>query len=181
MSELANLVMSILFYESDSLKISDLEVLTKQNQNDLKNALDEVASFYNTPNSSLVLLNHDNNYQLVLSGQARDLITECDIKEREGELSRPALETLCCIIYLGSATKSQIDYIRGVQSSYMIRVLVSRGLIARSAKVGRDNIYIPTVETLRFLGLNNITDMPDYEKIHNDLSVSLQNIAQIEE
>ena len=34
MSELANLVMAILFYESDSLKISDLELLTKQNQND---------------------------------------------------------------------------------------------------------------------------------------------------
>jgi len=97
-----------------------------------------------------------------------------DAKEREGELSRAALETIACILYLGTATKSQIDYIRGVQSSYMLRTLAARGLIARSGKSGRDTYYISTVETLRFMGINRPEEMPDYEKI----SVEFKNAIQ---
>ncbi len=181
MSDLANTILGILFYESEALSLSDiLSLLNNENEDSVISALKEIEDFFNKDNSSLNLLNHNNHYQIIVSGTARDLILTRDNKEREGELSRPALETLCSIIYLGGATKSQIDYIRGVQSSYMLRVLVSRGLVARSGKIGRDNIYIPTVETLRFLGISSIDQMPDYKKVHDDLKNSLKNSLQLE-
>ncbi len=148
-------------------------------EENIKNALDEIISNYNTQDSSINLLVHNDSYQFVLTGHARELVLEQDKKEREGELSRAALETLSTIIYLGKASKNEVDYIRGVQSSYMLRVLLSRGLIARSnantAHTTRGTVYIPTIETLRYMGLSQIEDMPDYEKIHNDLSAAANN------
>ena len=181
MNNLTNTILGILFYESEPLSFTEIKTLVNANDDEIKSALLEIGEMFNSTNSSLNLLVHNDNYQIVVAGKARDLILARDNKEREGELSRAALETLCSIIYLGGATKNQIDYIRGVQSSYMLRVLVSRGLIARSGKIGRDHIYLPTIETLRFLGINNVTDMPDYEKIHNDLINSLKNSLQIED
>lgn len=184
MTKLAHTINAILFYESDSLKIGELALITHETGENIKNALEEISSIYNTPDSSINLLIHNDNYQFVLTGDARELVLEQDKLEREGELSRAALETLSTIIYLGQATKNEVDYIRGVQSSYMLRVLLSRGLIARSGvntNKTRSTVYIPTIETLRYMGLANITDMPDYEKIHNDLSVAVNNSNIISE
>ncbi|OGI76356.1 hypothetical protein A3C57_01085 [Candidatus Nomurabacteria bacterium RIFCSPHIGHO2_02_FULL_33_12] len=181
MSELANIIVGILFYESDSLKLEELVSLTGKKEDKIKEAINEISEIYNTSNSSINLLSHNDSYQFTITGEARDLIMVRDAKERDGELSRAALETLSLIIYLSHATKNEIDYIRGVQSSYMLRVLVSRGLIARGSKSGNQTIYIPTIETLRFMGLEKIEDMPDYEKIHNDLSVAAKNSFIISE
>lgn len=178
MSKLANTIIGILFYESDSLKVSELALIAHESEENIKSALDEIIAVYNTLDSSLHLLIHNDSYQFVLTGDSRDLVLEQDKLEREGELSRAALETLSTIIYLGQATKNEVDYIRGVQSSYMLRVLLSRGLIARlgnNTKTTRGTVYIPTIETLRYMGLDKITDMPDYEKIHNDLSAAANN------
>lgn len=178
MTKLAHTIIGILFYESDSLTISELASFTRESEENVKSATNEIIAVYNTPDSSLNLLVHNDSYQFVLTGDARELVLEHDKQEREGELSRAALETLSTIIYLGQATKNEIDYIRGVQSSYMLRVLLSRGLIARggnNTKTTRGTVYIPTIETLRYMGLDKITDMPDYEKIHNDLSAAANN------
>lgn len=178
MTKLAETINAILFYESDSLKISELALIAHESEEDIKNSLNEIIAVYNTPDSSLNLLVHNDSYQFVLTGSARELILEQDKLEREGELSRAALETLSTIIYLGQATKNEVDYIRGVQSSYMLRVLLSRGLIARSGvntNKTRSTVYIPTIETLRYMGLSSIEDMPDYEKIHNDLLAATNN------
>ncbi len=99
---------------------------------------------------------------MAIIGSAREIILTRESKEREGEISKAGLETLSAILYLNGGTKSQIDYIRGVQSGYMLRILASRGLIARSSKIGRDVLYVPTVETLRFLGINSIEELPEY-------------------
>jgi segregation and condensation protein B len=181
-SKLANIIAGILFYESDSLKLDELISLTNETEDNIKQALDEISLFYNTKDTSINLLSHNDSYQFTIAGDARDLIMVRDAKERDGELSRAALETLSSIMYLSQATKNEIDYIRGVQSSYMLRVLVSRGLIARSnSSKTRGTVYIPTIETLRFMGLEKIEDMPDYEKIHNDLSNAAKNSNVIED
>ncbi len=175
MSNLANTIEGILFYEADSLTIAEICELTGESEDNVVSALKEIEAIYSDTNKSITLLNHKDSYQLVLSGDARNIITLRDEKEREGELSRAALETLSCILYLGNASKSQIDYIRGVQSGYMLRTLASRGLIARVGKSGRDTKYTTTVETLRFMGINRPEDMPDYENISAEFMRVIDN------
>ncbi len=172
MDELKDAILGVLFYEADAITVSELVDLLGAKPEDIRNALDEIKSEF-SGSKSIVLLNQGESYSLALAGRARDAILARDNKEREGELSRAALETLSCIIYLGSATKSQIDYIRGVQSSYMLRALLSRGLVSRNGRSGRDTVYIPTVETMRFMGLSKIEDMPEYDKISSDFKKAL--------
>ncbi len=175
MSDLANTIEGILFYEADALTVAEICDLLSEKSSTVIDALDELKQKYSEKSASVVMLSQNDSYQLVVAGAARDAIIARDEKEREGELSRAALETLSCILYLGSATKSQIDYIRGVQSGYMLRTLASRGLIARSGRNGRDTQYVPTVETLRFMGISNPEDMPDYENINGEFNRAINS------
>lgn len=168
MNNIKDTILGLLFYESDAITATDICELLNITKEEALNALNEIKQDYSDNTKSLVLLNQNDSYQMVLSGEARNIIISRDNKDREGELSRAALETLACILYLGSASKSQIDYIRGVQSSYILRTLAARGLIARSGKSGRDTIYTATVETLRFMGIDSREEMPDFDKISSE-------------
>lgn len=180
MDSLKDTILGILFYEADALSVSELSDTLGEKPEDIRSALASLKEEF-SGDRSIIMLNQGESYQLVVSGKSRDILLARDIKEREGELSRAALETLTCILYLGQATKSQIDYIRGVQSSYMLRSLSSRGLIARSGRSGRDTVYVPTVETLRFMGISSVSEMPDYEKISTEFSQALANSNKSEE
>lgn len=173
MNNIKNTILGILFYESDAITATDICELLNITKDEALNALNELKEEYSDNTKSLVMLNQNDSYQLVLSGPARDVVIARDSKDREGELSRPALETLSCILYLGTASKSQIDYIRGVQSSYMLRTLAARGLIARAGRSGRDTVYAPTVETLRFMGISRPEEMPDFEKINSEFKTAI--------
>ncbi len=178
MGDLAKTIEGILFYESESISLLELCELLKKDRSLVKDALLEIEEEYKDGKKHIVFLSHNDTYQLTVGGKARDIILERDIKEREGELSKAALETLSAVLYLGQASKNQIDYIRGVQSSYMLRILMSRGLIAKVGKIGRDNLYAPTVETLRFMGLSHPEDMPDYEVISSEFKKALNVIEE---
>lgn len=181
MNELAYTIEGILFYEAESVTVSELCEICRENEESVQNALSEIKTKYSNAESCIQLLVHKDTYQLVVAGKSRDVILARDVKEREGELSRPALETLSTILYLGQASKSQIDYIRGVQSSYMLRILSSRGLLSRVGKMGRDTVYAPTVETLRFMGITRPEDMPEFESISAEFRKALSSVSESRE
>ena len=82
-------------------------------------------------------------------------------------LSQAALETLAIIAYNEPITRVEVDKIRGVSSSQMIRKLVAKGLIkesGRSELPGRPILYETTNEFLDYFGLKSIDELPDMEK-----------------
>lgn len=79
-------------------------------------------------------------------------------------LSQAALETLAIIAYNEPITRSEVDKLRGVSSSQMIRKLVAKGFIketGRSEMLGRPILYKTTSEFLDYFGLPNIEALPD--------------------
>ena len=95
----------------------------------------------------------------------------------KGELSKAALETLAIIIYRGLVTKSEIDYIRGVNSQFMLRSLLVRGLITREThpKDKRRVLYAPTHDTLAHIGVLEQNALPQYEEYTRAIDGILQN------
>lgn len=86
--------------------------------------------------------------------------------EQNTSLSQSALETLAIIAYNGPITRNQIDNIRGVNSSYVIRKLLLKGLITesgRSEEPGRPKMYNITPKFLDHFGLGSIKDLPKIE------------------
>jgi len=93
------------------------------------------------------------------------------------ELTPASLETLSIIAYRGPLTKLDLEKIRGVNCSIIIRHLLIKGLITekvvnkvRSNEEQIDcdnNIYSVSLDFIKHLGINDIQELPDYEKLNN--------------
>ncbi len=82
------------------------------------------------------------------------------------DLGKAGLETLAIVLYRGPITRSEINYIRGVNSNYILRNLEVRGLIERIDKASaRSVVYGPTFELLSYMGIRKTEDLPEYETI----------------
>ena len=82
-------------------------------------------------------------------------------------LSPSALEVLAIIAYNQPITRIEIDEMRGVSSTYIIRRLVAKGLIKEAGKSklpGRPNLYRTTREFLDCLGLASINELPELQE-----------------
>lgn len=120
--------------------------------------------------------------RLVVSGDAAQLVTAPEfalllqeiVKDEFSETLTPAaLETLSIVAYRGPLTRAEIDYIRGVNSTFILRALLMRGMIERHENPKRPNSYIYRIsfDMMRILGLERVEHLPEYEKFHTlDLS-----------
>ena len=86
-------------------------------------------------------------------------------------LSQSALETLAIIAYNEPITRGNVDSLRGVDSSYVMRRLLARGLIkecGRSDLPGKPILYKTTDEFLDYFGLSSKDDLPDISTLENE-------------
>lgn len=108
------------------------------------------------------------------SPEASALIEKLTKEELVRDLGKAGLETLSIILYRGPVKRADIDYIRGVNSSFIIRNLLIRGLIERIADGGRGFSYKPTVDLLGHMGLSKIEDLPDYAKVKAEFDAAAE-------
>ena len=113
----------------------------------------------------IVLMEKEEEVFLGTSVEASSLIEKMTKEELSKELSKAALETLSIVIYKGPVKRSEIDYIRGVNSQFILRHLEIRGLVekAQSEEDGRAFLYKPTFELLSFLGVSKIEELPEFD------------------
>ena len=98
MNEIKDKIIGILFYEAEALTTVKISEILNLKIEEVVTALDENKKEYSNPEKSIIMLAQNDSYQLVVSGTVRDSIIARDVREREGELSRAALETLTCIL-----------------------------------------------------------------------------------
>lgn len=122
---------------------------------------------------------NERGIKLELLGGAFKLTTKKEHKEyyekmlndeASGELSDAALETLAIIAYNQPITRNQIDELRGVNSTHLIRKLLIKDLIqdcGKSNLPGRPNLYSTTPHFLDYFGLSNLNELPPIEKNDN--------------
>mgnify|MGYP003423169731 FL=1 len=119
----------------------------------------------------IVLVRKDDSVTLGVSLELSSLIETMRKDEITKELSKASLETLSIILYKNGVTRSEVDYIRGVNSSFIIRNLLVRGLIEKTVddKDTRRMIYRPTLDTLTFMGVTDIEQIPNYAEVRSQL------------
>ena len=89
--------------------------------------------------------------------------------ELSGDLSKPSLETLTIIAYRQPVSKEELEQIRGVNCSMIIRNLLIRGLIEESTDKESLSInYSVTMDFLKYMGINSVDELSDYEKLNSD-------------
>jgi segregation and condensation protein B len=160
---------SLLLVATRPLSLKKLVEQTNVTVKDVEQAIGELKQKYNHDASGIQILEHGSTVQFVTSPMASKLVTEYLKEEQAGELTRPALETLTIIAYRGPISKIQLDTIRGVNCSLILRNLMIKGLVeAKSAKDKYQTTYTVSSDFIRFLGLTDITQLPDYEQLHVD-------------
>ena len=108
------------------------------------------------------------------------LIEDLQKEELNKELSKASLETLSIILYKNGVSRAEIDYIRGVNSSFTLRALSVRGLIEKSTdtKDSRRYIYKPSFETLSFMGIKSVEELPDYGEVNSSINIAAENLKE---
>lgn len=92
-------------------------------------------------------------------------------RQAELALSSPAMETLTIIAYQQPVTRADVEAIRGVQSSEMIRQLIDRGLVrigGEDDSLGRPFLYETTRQFLSMFGLQRLEDLPDFATLRRN-------------
>jgi segregation and condensation protein B len=164
----------LLFITNRPFKIKKLAELTKTEKKEAAAAVAELMAEYNDPQNekgiSLQLIGEE--VQMVTAPDNAKLVKDYIKEETTGELTRAALETLTIVAYRGPITRSEIEQIRGVNCAVILRNLLVRGLVdSREDKKKMQLSYNITFDFLKFLGLNEQRELPDYEKLNSHESL----------
>ncbi len=167
---LSDRIEALLFTEGGSLSYKKLLQLLDCSDDELRAGLTELEQ--KRAGTGISLVKTDTEVALTIAPQAAETIEKAFEREVGREIGDAGLEVLAVILYRGPSTRSQIDYIRGVNTSTTIRALAARGLLERipNPKDAREYLYRPTSELIAYLGVTEATKLPDYVKITNELA-----------
>ena len=175
---------SILFLKGEPASINWLAKTLDKKEEEINIALEQLSK--QLENRGVRLVRNGNEAVLATAPESAEILKEVIKSELDSELSKASLETLSIIIYKGAASlaesgrasRAEIDYIRGVNSSFILRNLLVRGLIEREAKMGEDKSYVykPSLNLLEHLGVISLEELPEYSSV----SVKLKEFLNAE-
>ena len=160
---------SILFLKGEPVNINWLAKTLDKKEEEINIALKELAN--QLENRGVRLVRNGGNAVLATAPESAEILKSIVNSEFDSELSKASLETLSIIIYKNTASRAEIDYIRGVNSSFILRNLLVRGLIEREAQRGEDRSYAykPSLSLLEHLGIKSLEELPDYASVSEKL------------
>lgn len=164
---------SLLFASGKPVALSALSKLFGVSVEEVQGQVEALAQAKNTDTSGIHILVHDGKAQMVTHPEEAQAVQSFLKEEVSGELTQPSLETLTIIAYRGPVTKPEIEQIRGVNCSLILRNLLMRGLIEeREDKARLQPVYTVSFDFLRHLGLDCVEELPQYLSLHTDEVIS---------
>ena len=151
----------------DGLTLDQIEEVLELKEEEAKEVVNELKHSYESEDRGLRIDFLGNRLKLTTKFEHREYYQKLLENPETNTLSQAALETLAIIAYNEPITRMQIDKLRGVGSSQMIRKLVAKGLVKESGRSdlpGRPILYETTNDFLDYFGLSNIKELPDMEK-----------------
>jgi len=135
---------------------------------EVRQMIDRLNDSYDRTHSAFRVERTAVGYQLMTRSALAGWLDRLHQRQSRMKLSQPAQETLTIIAYQQPVTRADVESIRGVQSTDLIRQLIDRGLIRVAGEddsLGRPFIYETTRTFLDMFGLGRISDLPDYESL----------------
>ncbi len=159
------LIQSLFLASGKALSIGEIAKAVGIDKEEVEQLIVQLVERFNQPDSGWWIIRNGNKVQLATNPAASEFLTDYLQVETKGELTRPALETLTIIAYQGPITKDELNRIRGVNCSLILRNLMIRGLV-EEVKAEQEVKYQVTMDFVKFLGLGDIRELPDYDKMH---------------
>lgn len=178
--ELQKQIEAILFYKGEPMKRSGLAKQLATTEEQVQAALGQLK--LGLHNRGITLIENGEYVALGTAPEVKELIEAMRREELEGPLGKAGLETLAIVMYRGPVSRSDIEYVRGVNSSTILRSLTMRGLIEKkeNPRDKRGYIYQTTPEFPAALGISSVTDIPEYEAMREKIEAVLKAREEME-
>ena len=158
------IVEGLLFVSGDEgLTLDEVCNLTEESKDKITNIIKELYNDYENDERGIHIEFLGKKFKLTTKSEHKDYYKKLIKEEENSILSQSSLETLAIIAYNAPITRATIDEIRGVNSSYIIRKLLLKGLIeevGRSELASKPKSYNITTKFLDYFGLGSIDELP---------------------
>ena len=167
--DISRQIEAILFWKAEPVSIKKLVSLLETDMDTIRKGLSDLEVVLKE--RGITLIQTDDEVALGTSSTYSALIEKLTKDELSRDLGKAGLETLSIVLYQGPISRADIDYIRGVNSQFILRALLIRGLVERvdNPADARSFLYKPTLQLLAHMGVSKISDLPDYEQVRNDI------------
>ena len=164
-------VEAILFAAGEPLPIERICLALDLDRPTAEQVLQKLGDHYAYERRGIRLVRMEDCYQLCSSPDYADLIRKAFEIRKTARLSQPALEVLTIVAYYQPTTRAYVDQVRGVDSSYMVGLLLERGFIEECGRLqvpGRPRLYRTTKKFLRDFHLSSLEELPEMPGIETD-------------
>lgn len=164
MNPLAQKLEAVLFTVAKPVSYAELAKALGTNMEGVKEAISELAHRHGAPEGGLRVMDHAGKVSLVTNPVHEEVLRRFVKEDLASELTRPSLETLTVIAYRGPITKPEIEQIRGVNCSLILRNLLMRDMIVEEPDEEKlQPIYRVSEAFLRHMGVARVEDLPSYD------------------
>lgn len=160
---------AILFWKAEPVSIKRLSEFLKVDTTKINEGLIELEK--SLLNRGVTLVRTDEEVMLGTAKDMSPIIEQLTKEELVRDLGKAGLETLSIVLYQGPISRAEIDFIRGVNSQFILRNLLIRGLVERieNPNDARVFLYKTTISLLSHLGISKIEELSEYEKVKTDI------------
>ena len=167
MGNLDNVVEAIFFALGREISTVEISNILQIDEVEIINAIENLKNKYNEE-SGVKLVKIKECYQLVTNNKYYEQVNKFIENTKRQNLSNTVLETLSIVAYNPKITKTEIERIRGVNSDFAVSRLLECGLVEEVARLnlpGRPAAYSVTNDFLKSCGIENISELPDFNEI----------------
>ena len=150
------------------------------NGRDIRTAIDDLKEHYQTAGRAFTIIEIAGGYQLASRQEYGAWVRKFHTDKTQPRLSQAALETLSIVAFKQPITRVEVDSIRGVNSSGVLRNLMELGLIrisGRSDEIGKPMLFGTTRDFLILFGLKSLADLPKPKELEELLAAGEQKAS----
>ncbi|MBR3893773.1 MAG: SMC-Scp complex subunit ScpB [Clostridia bacterium] len=168
--EIEQAIEAILFAAGYPMRYDKLSEILGLSVKDIKTMVRQMSEHFAEEDTlhGIQLLMYPTTCQLTTKEKYAPYIREALGIRRGGNLSASSMEVLAVVAYNQPVTRSFIDLVRGVDSSYAVNSLLDKGLIEAAGRLdapGRPMLYVTTDKFLRVFGINTLDELPETEAL----------------
>lgn len=172
-----NIVEALIFASDEEITAKEIKDLLDGfkipvSVKEIDSSIDELNEDYENNSTAFEIIKLAGGYVFATRKKFSHFLGKLSAETQRKKLSQSAIETLAIIAYKQPITRSEIEFIRGVNVDYIVNSLLERDLITikgRADGPGRPILYGTTASFLKVLGLNALEDLPKLKEINDIL------------
>jgi len=176
-NDIKNIIEALIFASEEQITSKQIKDILntfsiKTDANKIEQAVETLNKEYNESANAYEIIKVAGGYQFATRKEFGIYVGKLFDEKARKKLSQSSIETLAIIAYKQPITRSEIEFIRGVNVDYIVNSLLERDLISISGRAetpGRPILYGTTEAFLKVLGLNSLEDLPKLKEINEIL------------